>query len=131
MVMGLISNAKGIAVGVGLLALVGSGLYVRSVFNDREQLRQEVAELEVELDEMVAIANDNAEALREAEARHASQLSRIQRQHQEELERAETLSRVRVETRNVAPENDAPIAPVVDDVLDLLFPERGAATGSP
>lgn len=120
----MVSKLKLAVAGVGLLALVGGGLYVRAVFNERDQLREEVVELEADLAESVAIANDNAEALRRTIDRHASEVARITRQHEEELARAETLSRVRVETRNVAPENNAPIAPVVNDVLDLLFPER-------
>lgn len=104
---------------------------VKSVYDERDALQERVDNLRHELVLMTETANLNAEALDEAELRFVVEKAALRREHQQELERTQLLATITSETDNVRPEDDAPIAPIVRDVLDRLYQHPVRTPGGP
>jgi len=87
--MSLFQKVKLAITGALILAAIAAVLYVRHVFQDRERLRTEVVRLEKELE----VANRNILALKDTNAKLASQLTVQEEQYRKVTEELLKLSR--------------------------------------
>lgn len=119
--MPIFSNIR-IILGLLLAAiLIGSWLYISHLKSKLAESDAQLAMANAQLKITVDVANSNAEAVRQADAEHKRTLDLLN-QVQTSLNETSVLNReLEREIASTAPENDGPVAPVLENLRKKKF----------
>ena len=119
--MSILSNLRLILVLALTAALVGGWLYIRDLKSKLAETDAQLMLANAQLKLTIDVANSNAEAVKKADAEHKRTLALLN-EVQTSLQETSLLNReLEREIASTTPENDGPVAPVLEQLRKRKF----------
>lgn len=116
-----LSYIKLIGVGIGVALLASAFFYVRHLQHENKTLTEQKATLQAQLSTAEAIAKNNAQMIQQQKAQAQVNQKAVSDNYERRIDELKSKNKILEEIANAKPEDDGPVAPVLERTVRQLY----------